>query len=49
VVKLDLRQFENVLSQNNQVDLGVDSWLTQEQIPEPVLPLWYVGLILIGL
>ena len=46
---LDLEQFENVLAQSNQVDLNADSWLTNEEIPKPVLSLWYAGLILIGL
>lgn len=49
IVNLDLEQFKNVLSQKNHVDLDTDSWLLEEQIPQPVLPLWYVGLILIGL
>ena len=48
-VNIDLNQFKEVLSQSNQIDLEADSWLENEQIPEPVLPLWYVGLILIGL
>ena len=49
VVNLDFEQFKTVLSQKNQVDLDIDSWLMGEQIPQPVLPLWYIGLILNGL
>jgi len=49
VVNLDLEQFKNVLAQKNHVELDIDSWLTQDQIPEPILQLWFVGLILIGL
>jgi bisphosphoglycerate-independent phosphoglycerate mutase (AlkP superfamily) len=46
---IDLNLLKKTLSEQNQVDLDADSWLTNEQIPEPVLPLWCVGLILITL
>ena len=40
---------KNNLSQNNNLRLEADQWLTGEQIPKAELPLWLAGVVLLGL
>ncbi len=49
ISKPDIDSLNQVFSQVNQVDLDDQSWLTQSQIPEPILPLWYTGLVLLSI
>jgi len=45
----NLDDLKLVLDQENQVDLAVDTWLEDQDIPNPILPLWYSGLLLVCL
>ena len=46
-IQFNKAELEQMLNQINQVDLKELQWLKQEQIPSPILPLWYAGLVFI--